>query len=100
MEPEAIKQAFQWGGWPAVAIILGMAFGRWYFAKKLEQDRRFHEERLKESHASQLMLGCVVDAIIALVYKTVNNEEAAKVMADLVAKRLETVRTAERVASQ
>ena len=100
MDPTQIKQAFEWGGWPAVFIITALAFGKWYCGKKLEQDRRFHDERLKEQHASQQMLGCLTDAIIALVYKNINNEDAARVMADLASKRIEAIRTAERVASQ
>lgn len=100
MDPSQIKAAFEWGGWPAVFLIAFLAFGKWFCTKKMEQDARFHGERLKEQHASQQMLGCLTDAIIALVYKHVNNEEAAKVMADLAAKRLEAVRASERVASQ
>ena len=55
---------------------------------------------MKEQQASQQMLGCLTDAIIALVYKNINNEDAARVMADLASKRIEAIRTAERVASQ
>lgn len=99
MDVTQLHEAFRWGGWPAVFLISAMGFGRWFVAKKLEQDKRFHDERLKEQHSYQQMLGCLTDAILALVYKTINNEEAARVMAELVTKRMETVRAAERVAT-
>lgn len=100
MDPSQIKAAFEWGGWPAVFLIAFLAFGKWFCTKKMEQENRFHEERMKQHHAAQEMNGCLADAIIALVYKNLNNQEAAKVMADLAAKRLEAVRASERVAAQ
>jgi hypothetical protein len=100
MEPTQLYQAWEKGGWPLVFLIAALAFGKWYCSLKLEQDKRFHDERMKEQQASQQMLGCLADAIIALVYKNINNEDAARVMADLASKRIEAIRTAERVASQ
>jgi hypothetical protein len=97
---QSLFEAFKWGGWPAVFLVAAIAFGKWYCTKKLAQDAKFHEERMKEQQASQQMLGCLADAIIALVYKNINNEDAARVMADLASKRIEAIRTAERVASQ
>jgi hypothetical protein len=99
MDPNALKLASEWGGWPAVFLVVAIAFGKWYCGKKLEQDAKFHDQRLKELHASQEALGCVVDAVVAVVYKSINNEEAARVMADLAAKRLEAARASARVES-
>lgn len=100
MDPTQIQQAWEKGGWPAVFLAVSISFAKWYCQRKLAQDAKFHEEKMKELHTSQEMLGCVVDAVLALVYKSVNNEEAAKVMAQLTSKRLEAARAAERVAAQ
>jgi len=100
MEHAALTEAFKWGGWPAVFLISAVAFGKWYCTKKLAQDAKFHEDRLKEHHASQQMLGSLVNAVLALVYKTINNEEAAKVMADISKQHIETVRASTRTEGQ
>jgi len=100
MEHTAIMEAFKWGGWPAVFLVAAIAFGKWYCTKKLAQDAKFHEERLKEHHASQQMLGSLVNAVLALVYKTINNEEAAKVMADIAKQHMEARVAAARTEGQ
>jgi prolipoprotein diacylglyceryltransferase len=100
MEHASLVEAFKWGGWPAVFIVVAIAFAKWYCTKKLEQDKKFHDERLKEQHASQQMLGSLVNAVLALVYKTIDNQEAAKVMADISKQHLESVRASTRTEGQ
>lgn len=100
MTPNELQQAWAWGGWPAVAILASVALAKWYCTKKLAQDAQFHAERLKEQHASQRMLGSLVNAVLALVYKTINNEEAAKVMADISKQHIEAVRASTRTEGQ
>jgi len=111
MTPTELQQAWAWGGWPAVAIVAALALAKWYCSKKLEQDRETSEKKLKQdriifeatmqaARAGHEMMGAVADTMLALVYRTINNEEAARVMAELAEKRLEAARASERVASQ
>lgn len=100
MDPAQLKQAFEWGGWPAVFIGSLIAFGKWYCSKKLEQDKKFHDERIKADTARDAMTGALVNAVLGLIYKTMDNPEAAKVMADISKQHLESVRAATRAESQ
>jgi len=111
MEQSALAEAFKWGGWPAVFLVVSAAFGKWYCDKKLKQDKehydarleqetQYHKERMAEAKATQQMLGYLADAVTAMVYKNLGDEDGVRVMMEIARRRVESATTAERVASQ
>lgn len=111
MDPNQLKSAWDWGGWPAVATVIALWLLKWYCDKKLTQDRehyktrldqetQYHQERMAEAKATQQMLGYLADAVSAMVYKNLGDEEGVRVMMEIARRRVESATTAERVASQ
>lgn len=111
MEHSAIIEALRSGGWPAVVAVVAVWLLKWYCDKKLAQDRehyksrleqetQYHNERMAEARATQQMLGYLADAVSAMVYKNLGDEEGVRVMMEIARRRVESATTAERVASQ
>jgi hypothetical protein len=110
MDPVQIKQAWDWGGWPAVFFVVFVALAKWYCDKKLAQDakiaekrmeleEKYHNERMAEAKATQEMLGYLAEAVSSMVFKSMNMEEGVKVMSEISKRRVESARASARVES-